>query len=69
VPDNQKDIEYSYEILAENEDNGIVHFRLARTTLPDEHRLEMDGIFQISLDEEGRCTLFRQWRTVREIGR
>lgn len=67
VPKNQKDIEYSYEILAKNEEVCIIHFRLTRTTLPDEHRVEMDGIFQVSLDDEGKCTLFKQWRFVREL--
>ncbi|HWQ59947.1 MAG TPA: nuclear transport factor 2 family protein [Candidatus Fimivivens sp.] len=67
VPENQKDIEYSYEILAENEEYGIFHFQLARTVLPEGNRVEMDGIFQISVDEAGRCIYFRQWRSVREI--
>ena len=67
VPENQKDIEYSYEILAENEENGSIHFRLTRTVLPAGNRVEMDGIFQVSLDEAGRCTYFKQWRSVREI--
>lgn len=67
VPENQKDIEYSYEVLAENENNGIIHFRLTRTTLPDERRVEMDGIFQVSLDDDGKCALFKQWRSVREL--
>jgi len=67
VPENQKDIEYSYDILMENEEYGIIHFRLARTVLPDGNRLEMDGIFQIALDDGGRCTFFKQWRAARDI--
>lgn len=26
---------------------------------------DIDGIFQISLDEEGKCTYFKQWRFTR----
>ena len=67
APEYQKDIEYSYEILAENEKCGIIHFRLTRTVLATGNRVEMDGIFQVSLDEAGRCTYFKQWLSVREI--
>lgn len=26
---------------------------------------EIDGIFQISLNDEGKCTYFKQWRFTR----
>lgn len=63
VPVNQKDIEYSYEILSEDDNFCLINFKLERTILPSETRQKIDGIFQISLDQDGLLNYFKQWRT------
>lgn len=65
VPENQKDIEYTFNIVCYNEDTCIINWQMTRTMIPAETKQEIDGIFQISLDEEGKCTYFKQWRFTR----
>lgn len=67
VADNQKDIDYRYEILLYNEDTCMVNFKMTRTMTSTGKRQEIDGIFQISLNEDLKCSFFKQWRFTREI--
>lgn len=67
VADNQKDIDYRYEILSCNEDTCIVNFQMTRTMTNTGKKQEIDGVFQISLNEDLKCTFFKQWRFTREI--
>lgn len=66
VGDNQKDIEYKYEIISYNKDTCIINWQMSRTMTKDNTKQEIDGIFQISLNEEGLCTFFKQWRFTRK---
>ena len=65
VGDNQKDIEYKYEIVSYNEKTCIINWQMTRTMTKNNVKQEIDGIFQISLNEEGLCTFFKQWRFTR----
>lgn len=65
VADNQKDIEYKYEIVAYNDTTCIINWQMTRTMTMNNTRQEIDGIFQISLNQEGKCTYFKQWRFTR----
>ena len=65
VADNQKDIEYKYEIVAYNDETCIINWKMTRTMTKNETKQEIDGIFQIALNEEGKCTFFKQWRFTR----
>ena len=53
VPTNQKDIEYSYEIILKNEKFCIVNFLVKRTLVPSNVVQNINGIFQVSLNENG----------------
>ena len=66
VPTNQKDIEYNYKIILKNDEFCIVNFFVKRTLIPSGVVQNIDGIFQISLDENGLCSFFKQWRSVKE---
>lgn len=65
VADNQKNIEYKYEIISYNEKTCIINWKMTRTLTKNNTKQEIDGIFQISLDKEGLCTFFKQWRFTR----
>lgn len=65
VAENQKDIEYKYEIVSYNETVCIINWQMTRTMTKTNTKQEIDGIFQISLDEEGKCNYFKQWRFTR----
>ena len=66
VPTNQKDMEYDYKIILENDEFCIVNFFVKRKLVPSGVVQDIDGIFQISLDENGLCSFFKQWRSVKE---
>ena len=65
VSDNQKDIDYKYEIISFDDNVCIVNWQMTRTMTKTNTRQEIDGIFQISLDKEGKCIYFKQWRFTR----
>lgn len=65
VADNQKDIDYKYEIVAYNDDTCIINWQMTRTMTANDTKQEIDGVFQISLNEDGKCTYFKQWRFTR----
>ena len=62
VEENQKDITYSYEIIAYNNDVAIINWQMTRKFIPTNSVQNIDGIFEISLDNECKCTLFKQRR-------
>ena len=65
VADNQKDIEYKYKIIAYNDDICIINWQMTRVMTKTNAKQEIDGIFQISINDEGKCTYFKQWRFTR----
>ena len=62
VKENQKDISYNYEILFQNDESCICHFTMTRTMVKTNTKQQIDGIFEIKLDNENKLTYFRQWR-------
>ena len=66
VADNQKDIIYDYKIIAYNDTTCIINWQMTRTMTKTNKKQDIDGIFQISLSEEGTCTYFKQWRYTKE---
>ena len=65
VEENQKDIEYTYEILCYNEDVCIVNWKMKRLFIPNNTIQSIDGIFEIKLNKDGLCNYFKQWRYTR----
>ena len=61
VPRTQRGISFSYEILATTENGGVAHWRASFLRLPADDPVELDGIFLVKLDADGRCTEFREW--------
>lgn len=62
VEDNQKDIDYNFKIVAFNNEFCIINWQMTRTMVNTNIKQRIDGIFQISLNSEGKCTYFKQWR-------
>lgn len=65
VADNQKDISYKFNVVAYNEETCIINWQMTRTMKKTNNKQEIDGIFQIKLNNEGKCTYFKQWRFTR----
>jgi hypothetical protein len=66
VPENQKDVTFEHNILCVSDNTGIANWKVVRTLLPSNKKQYIDGIFQVSLNKQGLCTFFKQWRAVRE---
>lgn len=64
VPFNQKDITYSFDIVCYSQDVCIINWKMKRVFIKGfkEIKQNINGIFQISLDNEGKCIFFKQWR-------
>ena len=60
VADNQKDIDYKFNVLSYSDELCIINWQMTRTMTKTNQKI--DGIFQISLDENELCSYFKQWR-------
>ena len=65
VADNQKDISYKFNIVAFNENTCIINWQMTRTMTKTDTKQEIDGIFQVLINADGKCTYFKQWRFTR----
>ena len=65
VADNQKDIDYKYQIVAYNDETCIINWKMTRVMTKTNTKQEIDGIFQVSLNDNGKCSFFKQWRFTR----
>lgn len=57
VPCQTQDITFAYKIL--NAEEGLAHWTAEFTKNDQKHFL--DGIFILSFDDQGRCSLLREW--------
>jgi SnoaL-like domain len=61
VAQTQQNIHFGYEILAVTPEHGIAHWWASFVIVPQGLNTKLDGIFLISLDENGRCHSLREW--------
>lgn len=66
VEENQKDINYKYEIISFDENVCIINWQMTRTMTKTNEIQEIDGIFQISLNDDNECVYFKSWEMVKE---
>lgn len=65
VPDNQDNIQFSFEIVAINGDVCVANRKVSRRLLKTNTNQTIDGIFVIKLNENKKCIYFKQRRTVK----
>jgi hypothetical protein len=63
---DQKDIKISYQILDIKDNIGIAKWHATFSRLSSKEEVELDGIFQVSLDKQGQCVEFHQWYNSKE---
>lgn len=61
VPTNQSNISYEFEIVAYNTEKCVVNWRMSRI-MNNTTTQRIDGIIIFSLDEDDKCSYFKQWR-------
>ena len=58
-------IQFEFEILAVQKDFGLAHWRASLVRVASK-KMELDGIFLVSLDASRRCRELREWWQKRE---
>jgi ketosteroid isomerase-like protein len=61
----QKDIGFTYEILACTGDQGLCHWHCAFTAIPGGERIDLDGIFRCRFADAAHVDRFQEWWHVR----
>jgi len=61
VTQTEEDIQFGYEILSATAEQGIARWWASFVIVPPGLQTKLDGIFLISLDENGRCHSLREW--------
>jgi SnoaL-like domain len=61
VARTEKDIRFGYEILVVKDELNIARWSASFVRVPPGLQTKLDGIFLISLDEEGRCKSLQEW--------
>lgn len=66
APRSQRDISFRYRILDVNGDQGSARWWASFTRVESGQRVELDGVFLVTMDESDRCVTFREWWHRRE---
>ena len=61
VARTEESIRFGYEILVANPELNIARWSASFLIVPQGLQTQLDGIFLISLDEEGRCKSLQEW--------
>jgi nuclear transport factor 2 (NTF2) superfamily protein len=57
----QRDIRFTYEVLAVNVNKGIATWRVEFVRLPDGGAVRIEGVLTADFAEPGLCRIFREW--------
>jgi hypothetical protein len=61
VARTEENIRFGYEILVANRELNIARWSASFVIVPPGLQTQLDGIFLISLDAEGRCKSLQEW--------
>jgi hypothetical protein len=61
VARTEENIRFGYEILVANPELNIARWSASFVIVPQGLQTQLDGIFLISLDEEGCCKSLQEW--------
>jgi hypothetical protein len=61
VARTEENIQFEYEILVSNAEMNIARWSASFVIVPQGLQTRLDGIFLISLDEDGRCKSLQEW--------
>ena len=61
VSRTEENIKFAYEILAVNPARNIARWSASFLIIPQRLPTKLDGVFLISLDDQGRCKSLQEW--------
>jgi SnoaL-like domain len=63
----QQDVELTYDVLAADADQAIIHWHVFTRNVGDPVRVEYDGVLVVRFAPDGRCSEHREWYFRREL--
>lgn len=67
VRKNQNGVTFNFEVICFADNTCLANWKVKRILIPSKEKQLIDGIFQFSLNEQGLCNYFKQWRTVKKL--
>jgi ketosteroid isomerase-like protein len=61
VTADQRDIDFKSQVVAVNGQTGVAHWSATFTAASTGARVELDGMFVLTFDLNGRCSELREW--------
>lgn len=58
---SQRDISFSHEILSVAPSTGVARWRAEFSRIRTGQRVRLDGVFVLTFDKAGLCTVLREW--------
>ncbi len=61
VTENQRNVQFDYQTLSVTGNTGIAHWSANFDVAPDGPHIELNGIFVLEFDADGKCRRLREW--------
>jgi uncharacterized protein (TIGR02246 family) len=61
VTADQRDIDFKSQVVAVSGQTGVAHWSATFTVASTGARMELDGMFVLTFDANGRCSELREW--------
>jgi uncharacterized protein (TIGR02246 family) len=61
VTADQRDIDFSSDVIAVDASTGVASWAAMLTSISSGARVELNGVFLLEFDANGRCTTLREW--------
>lgn len=68
VTENQRNVLFEHEALSVSGNTGIAHWSANFDVEPDGTKIELNGIFVLEFDQDGKCRRLREWWHLRSEG-
>ncbi len=61
VTENQRNVQFEYQTLSVTGNTGIAHWSANFDVVPDGPHIDLNGIFVLEFDADGKCRRLREW--------
>ena len=65
--DSQENVSFSCVPVAVTDTSGLARWSASLDTIPDGHRIEIEGFLEAEFAEPGVCSYFREWWHARKV--
>lgn len=61
VTENQRNVQFDHEPISVSGNTGVAHWSANFDVAPDGPHIELNGIFVLEFDTDGKCRRLREW--------